>query len=119
MSASSQIEWTDGTWNFLVGCSKCSSGCAGCYAIKDVLRMGSNPNPKVAAANREDAHVWPRRALRLAPVQHRRVGHVVGRDGRLQHRYVEVAALAGAVAAPQRREDGPEGVGAGQYVGGL
>ncbi|MBX9583976.1 MAG: phage Gp37/Gp68 family protein [Gemmataceae bacterium] len=52
MSQRSSIEWTDGTWNFVVGCDKLSPGCAGCYAVKDVLRMGSNPNPKVTAANR-------------------------------------------------------------------
>lgn len=51
MSDKSAIEWTDGTWNFLVGCEKISPGCAGCYACKDVKRMGGNPNPKVAAAN--------------------------------------------------------------------
>lgn len=52
MSAQSMIEWTDATWNSLVGCDKVSPGCAGCYAIKDVIRMAGNPNPKVAAANR-------------------------------------------------------------------
>lgn len=52
MSEASKIEWTDGTWNFILGCKKCSSGCLGCYAVKDVLRMASNPNPKIANPNR-------------------------------------------------------------------
>lgn len=52
MSDVSKIEWTNATWNFLLGCEKISPGCAGCYAVKDVLRMGSNPNPKVSAANK-------------------------------------------------------------------
>ena len=52
MSEQSTIEWTDATWNFLVGCDKVSPGCAGCYAVKDVLRMAGNPNPKISAANR-------------------------------------------------------------------
>ena len=30
---SSDIEWTDETWNPTVGCSKVSPGCDGCYAI--------------------------------------------------------------------------------------
>src|SRR3982750_107934 len=56
MSDTSKIEWTNATWNFLVGCDKVSPGCAGCYAVKDVLRMAGNPNPKVAAANAGLAH---------------------------------------------------------------
>jgi protein gp37 len=32
MSANSQIEWTDATWNPLRGCTKISPGCAHCYA---------------------------------------------------------------------------------------
>jgi protein gp37 len=52
MSDVSKIEWTNATWNFLLGCDKISPGCAGCYAVKDVLRMADNPNPKVANANK-------------------------------------------------------------------
>jgi protein gp37 len=52
MSNTSTIEWTNATWNFLLGCEKVSPGCAGCYAIKDVIRMAGNPNEKVSAANR-------------------------------------------------------------------
>ena len=32
MSAISKIEWTDATWNPVLGCSKISSGCKNCYA---------------------------------------------------------------------------------------
>ena len=32
MSATSTIEWTDGTWNPVRGCTKISPGCAHCYA---------------------------------------------------------------------------------------
>ncbi len=52
MSEKSPIEWTSATLNALVGCEKCSPGCANCYAIQDVIRMAGNPNPKVADANR-------------------------------------------------------------------
>lgn len=51
MSDVSKIEWTNATWNFIVGCKKVSPGCAGCYALKDVIRMAGNPNPKVSEAN--------------------------------------------------------------------
>jgi protein gp37 len=52
MKELSKIEWTDATWNFILGCDKCSPGCAGCYALKDVARMAGNPNPNVSAANK-------------------------------------------------------------------
>lgn len=32
------IEWTDETWNFLVGCSRVSAGCERCYAERTVHR---------------------------------------------------------------------------------
>ena len=51
MSANSNIEWTDDTWNPCLGCSKTSPGCKRCYAIREVHRMAGNPNPKIAAAN--------------------------------------------------------------------
>lgn len=52
MSDVSTIEWTNATWNFLLGCQKVSPGCANCYAVKDVIRMAGNPNHKVSEANR-------------------------------------------------------------------
>ncbi|MDR2008106.1 MAG: phage Gp37/Gp68 family protein [Alphaproteobacteria bacterium] len=33
MSIKSNIEWTDATWNPIVGCSKYSGGCINCYAM--------------------------------------------------------------------------------------
>lgn len=43
------IEWTDRTWNPVVGCSKVSEGCRNCYAINQAYRnaaMGREmPNP--------------------------------------------------------------------------
>src|SRR4051812_15056950 len=59
MSNSTKIQWTDATWNLLLGCDKISDGCAGCYAIKEILRMAGNPNPKVSAANQGLAHRQP------------------------------------------------------------
>lgn len=32
MAANSKIEWTDASWNPVVGCQKCSEGCRNCYA---------------------------------------------------------------------------------------
>lgn len=43
MSENSKIEWTDSTWNFLVGCDKVSAGCKNCYAIKNSWIRQHNP----------------------------------------------------------------------------
>lgn len=45
----SKIEWCDITLNPIVGCSKCSPGCANCYAEKFATRLEKHPNPKIAA----------------------------------------------------------------------
>lgn len=45
----SKIEWTEETWNPIVGCSKVSPGCQNCYAIREAHRMAGNPNPKISS----------------------------------------------------------------------
>lgn len=49
MSAKTGIEWTDATWNVVIGCDKVSPGCDNCYAIKTAHRMQAHPNPKIVA----------------------------------------------------------------------
>lgn len=47
MSGASKIEWTDATWNPIVGCSVKSPGCINCYAMKMARRielMGNAPH---------------------------------------------------------------------------
>jgi protein gp37 len=39
MSAQSNIEWTDATWNPIIGCTKTSPGCQHCYAERMALRI--------------------------------------------------------------------------------
>ena len=39
MSANTKIEWTDATWNCVVGCTKVSEGCARCYAERFAARF--------------------------------------------------------------------------------
>jgi len=39
----SKIEWTERTWNFLIGCNKVSAGCKNCYAIRMAYRLMHNP----------------------------------------------------------------------------
>lgn len=43
MSDKSRIEWTDATWNPVTGCTKVSSGCRNCYALRDWSRLSANP----------------------------------------------------------------------------
>jgi protein gp37 len=45
MSTSSRIEWTEATWNPVVGCTKISAGCKHCYAeamAKRLQAMGTS-----------------------------------------------------------------------------
>jgi len=44
MSASSEIEWTDATWNPVRGCTKISPGCKHCYAETLAERFRGVPN---------------------------------------------------------------------------
>jgi protein gp37 len=43
MSVTSQIEWTDATWNPVRGCTKITPGCAHCYAEKFAERFRGVP----------------------------------------------------------------------------
>jgi protein gp37 len=44
MADGSGIEWTDATWNPVVGCTPVSPGCLNCYAARLALRLASMPN---------------------------------------------------------------------------
>jgi protein gp37 len=39
----SKIEWTERTWNPILGCDKVSPGCKNCYAIRMAWRLQHNP----------------------------------------------------------------------------
>ncbi len=41
MADKSKIEWTDATWNPVIGCSKVSPGCAHCYAEALTIRFAN------------------------------------------------------------------------------
>jgi protein gp37 len=49
MAQSSTIEWTQATWNPVVGCRKVSSGCANCYAERMAHRLAAMARADVAA----------------------------------------------------------------------
>ena len=49
MAAASSIEWTDTTWNPVVGCKMVSSGCAHCYAATMAKRLRAMALADIAA----------------------------------------------------------------------
>jgi protein gp37 len=50
VSDNTAIEWSDASWNPVLGCARVSPGCDACYAIIQARIRAGNPNPKVAAA---------------------------------------------------------------------
>jgi protein gp37 len=60
MGDKSKIEWTDATWNPVIGCSKISPGCRSCYALRDAVRLSGNPNQQVRTDYRPtvENHEW-------------------------------------------------------------
>lgn len=51
MTDKSPIEWTDATWNPIVGCSIVSPGCTNCYAMRQAARIEA-----MAAGARTETH---------------------------------------------------------------
>lgn len=50
MGKTSEIEWTDATWNPWYGCRKVSAGCKLCYAERDMRRYGRDFSKVTRAA---------------------------------------------------------------------
>jgi protein gp37 len=46
MAMSSSIEWTEGTWNPVTGCTKVSPGCKHCYAERMAVRLAGMNQPR-------------------------------------------------------------------------
>ncbi len=51
--AETQIEWTDSTWNPVVGCSVVSAGCSNCYAMAMAKRLEAMGVEKYAGLVRQ------------------------------------------------------------------
>src|SRR3979490_316274 len=43
MASSTQIEWTDATWNPVTGCTKITAGCDNCYSARFSERFRGVP----------------------------------------------------------------------------
>ncbi|MBA9067480.1 protein gp37 [Methylobacterium sp. RAS18] len=48
MAQNSKIEWTEATWNPIVGCTIVSPGCTNCYAMKMAARLDAMGQPRYA-----------------------------------------------------------------------
>ena len=60
MGSSSDIEWTDATWNPVAGCTVLSPGCTNCYAMRMAARLNAMGQPKYADLTRKSGkrYVW-------------------------------------------------------------
>ncbi len=60
MAGTSDIEWTDVTWNPVAGCSLASSGCSNCYAMRMAARLQAMQHPKYLNTTRKSGGraVW-------------------------------------------------------------
>jgi protein gp37 len=58
--AASDIEWTEATWNPIVGCTVLSLGCTNCYAMRMAARLQAMGMTKYAGTTRKSGkrHVW-------------------------------------------------------------
>jgi len=52
MANNSSIEWTESTWNPVVGCTIISPGCTHCYAMRLARRLEAMGQPKYAGTTR-------------------------------------------------------------------
>lgn len=52
MGDKSSIEWTEATWNPVVGCTVISHGCTNCYAMRMARRLEAMGQPKYAGTTR-------------------------------------------------------------------
>ncbi len=53
MASTSPIEWTEATWNPIVGCTVLSPGCTNCYAMRLAARLEAMGQPKYTGVTRK------------------------------------------------------------------
>src|SRR5262245_40008211 len=60
MAGSSDIEWTEATWNPIAGCTIVSPGCTNCYAMRMAARLQAMGMKKYAGTTRKSGrrYVW-------------------------------------------------------------
>ncbi|MGY3136739.1 protein gp37 [Bradyrhizobium sp. USDA 4501] len=79
--AETSIEWTEATWNPIVGCSIATAGCTNCYAMRMAARieaMGTAPHYSGTTKRVRKAAIWTGKlalapeSVLLAPLRRRR-----------------------------------------------
>ena len=60
MAGTSDIEWTEATWNPIAGCALVSPGCTNCYAMRMAARLQAMGLEKYAGTTRKSGkrYVW-------------------------------------------------------------
>ena len=60
MAGTSEIEWTDVTWNPVAGCTLASEGCSNCYAMRMAARLQAMGHEKYRGTTRKSGgrYVW-------------------------------------------------------------
>lgn len=60
MAGTSEIEWTDVTWNPVAGCTLASAGCTNCYAMRMAARLQAMGHEKYLGTTRKSGgrYVW-------------------------------------------------------------
>ncbi|WEK46051.1 MAG: DUF5131 family protein [Candidatus Andeanibacterium colombiense] len=60
MAGTSEIEWTDVTWNPVAGCTIASAGCSNCYAMRMAARLQAMGHVKYRGTTRKSGgrYVW-------------------------------------------------------------
>jgi len=60
MAGPSEIEWTDATWNPIIGCAMVSPGCTNCYAMRMAARLQSMGSAQYRGVTRKSGgrFVW-------------------------------------------------------------
>ena len=53
MATNSSIEWTEATWNPIVGCTVLSPGCTNCYAMRMAARLEAMGQAKYTGVTRK------------------------------------------------------------------
>jgi len=80
MTRTTGIEWTEHTWNPLIGCSLASAGCTNCYAMRMAHRIAAFGNPAYQGVTKatKGGPVWTGLLRQASPAQVRKPARIRG-----------------------------------------
>lgn len=82
MARTTEIEWTEHTWNPFVGCSVHTAGCTNCYAMRQAFRIeqfGNAPHYKGLTTKVNGNIVWTGKVARASDATMRKALAIPGR----------------------------------------